>query len=542
MALMRKCSLVLLGACLACSLLAVACGPSRPADVSARLPVELPPLVLASVELPVATVEEPYSATLAFLADASCEITSGGLPPGLTLDAKGNITGTPRVTGDWGFEVTATDGRGAVVSQLVISVVGTEGDTVLDGDVRTITAGKRVFGLLSDDLPELDPARVELGRMLFFDKELSGTRDVACATCHSPSHGYADGLSFSVGVGSNGKVGPGRRHPGKVLIPRNSPAIFNVGLMPAMFWDKRVRLPLGPQGQLPLTRSPTITPEGPMFLEPDEAQALFPIADVAEMRGLGHELDGLDNATYRLALVDRLKKFPEYVRLFDEAFGPDGMTVENMARAIAAFERSQTFVNSAWDRYLLGDRDALTDAQKRGAALFFSRANCDNCHNGPLLTDFVVRSVIVPQFGPGRGKGAAKGEDYGVEEVVNQRDLRYNFRTPTLRNIALTAPYMHNGAYNTLRDVVLHYRDKEKHVRAFDVKSTIQAEDLGTAVTPTSDFLRRRSFLFTRVPSNLTEEEVDDLVAFLETLTDPAAVNRRNEIPATVPSGLPVDR
>jgi cytochrome c peroxidase len=535
---MRKLSVLMLCLCLACSMLAVACGPSglpagmsmRPEVVTATLPPATPAL---PEELPVAIVEQAYSVSLG----QPAEITSGGLPPGLVLDAQGNISGAPRMTGEWPVQLTA----GAVTRDYLLRVDGIWGDVFLDSDLRTLAADKRILPLLPEDLPQVEPARVELGRLLFFEKELSGTRDMACASCHHPSLGFGDGLSFSVGVGNNGKIGPGRRHPGKVLIPRNAPAIFNSGLMPAMFWDKRVRLPLGPQGQLPLTRSPTVTPEGPMYLEPDEAQALFPLTDIIEMRGTGHELDGLDNAAYRQALVERLKRYPEYVNRFDEAF-EDGMTVENLARAIAAFERSQTFVNSPWDRYLLGDATALTDTQKRGAVLFFSRANCDNCHNGPLLSDFQVRNVTVPQFGPGRGVGAEKGEDYGVEEVVNQRGLRYHFKTPSLRNIALTAPYMHNGAYGTLRDVVLHYRDKEKHIRAFDPATTVQGEDLGTAVPVTSDYLRRRSVLFLRVPNNLSDEEIDDIVAFMESLTDPAAVNRRHEVPATVPSGLPVDR
>ena len=541
---MSKLTVVLLALCLSCAMLAVACsdGKTGPAHTPPPAPPVIPPLTLATSALPLATVETPFETSLNFSAAATCKITSGALPPGVAMDTAGNIAGTPRITGDWVFTVTGTDGQTTIVQTLTLKVEGVRGNDTIDRDLRTLGSTERMLMLLPHDVPKQDAARVQLGRLLFFDKELSGNRDVACASCHHPSVGYGDALSFSVGVGSNGMLGEKRRHPHGKLIPRNSPPIYNVGLYPSMFWDKRVRMPLNSIGQLQPTRSPVVTPEGVWDLEPDEAQALFPIADLDEMRGTGHELDGLDNTSYREALVARLRKFPEYVTLFEQAFGQDGMTVQNMGRAIASFERSQTFVNSPWDRYQLGEREALTDSQKRGAILFFGRATCGNCHSGPLLTDFEVRNVIVPQFGPGRGEGAATGEDYGAAEVTGQRALRFTFRTPTLRNISLTAPYMHNGAFNTLREVVMHYRDKGDSTRRFKIDGLVQAPDLKQPAGPNTEMLRRQTNLINRVPRNLTDAEIDDIVAFLETLTDPAAVNRMNEVPESVPSGLPVDR
>lgn len=544
---MRSLSLLLLFLCVTCVVCAVACGSGyepepKPETVPAKDPAPAPvALALLTEKLPVAVVEEPYTFDLEFSKDAKVSIASGALPPGLELSENGHITGTPRLTGDWNVRVLATDGASRIERDFGLFVLGVEGDADLEAELRTLQMFERIIGLIPEDKPELNPKRVELGRLLFFDKELSGTRDVACATCHHPAFGFSDGLNFAVGVGAKG-LGPNRRHPDSVVVPRNSPAIYNTGLMPSLFWDKRVRLQGNDISVAMSSRSPVITPDGMMDLEPVEAQALFPMADLNEMRGVGHELDGLSNGDYRKGIVERLKKIPEYVRRFDEAFGPDAMTVENMARAIGDFERSQTYVNSPYDRFLLGDSTALTDNQKRGMKVFFDRANCDNCHVGPMLTNFVSRNVIVPQFGPGRGKGASKGEDYGVEEVSNSRRQRYAFRTPSLRNIALTAPYMHNGAFNTLEEVVMHYRDKGDSVMRFKTDNLVQKDLVGEPVLQNATFVRSQTFILRFTPSNLTEREVDDLVAFMETLTDPAAVNRMDLVPDYVPSGLPVDR
>ena len=540
---MRKLTFLILFLCAACVVCAVACGSEHtPSPVTVGATDAPPPkLELLTESLPTATVEQAYTQQLEASDDATFSIASGALPPGVTLSPEGMIEGTPALTGDWNVTVVAAHETGSIEQTFTLKVAGTPGDPAIDSRLRTLQMLERIIGLLPEDVPKLNPARVELGRMLFFDKELSGTRDVACATCHHPAFGFTDGLNFAVGVGATG-LGPKRLHPDGVLVPRNSPAIYNTGLMPSLFWDKRVRLPGNDVSIAMTSRSPTITPDGTMELEPVEAQALFPMADLAEMRGIGHELDGLGDKEYREGIVNRLREIPGYVRMFEDAFGPDGMTVENMARAIGDFERSQTYVNSPFDRYLLGESDALTDQQKRGATVFFDRANCDNCHVGPLLSNFVSRNIIVPQFGPGRGKGAEKGEDYGVEEVSNSRRQRYAFRTPSLRNVALTAPYMHNGAFNTLREVVLHYRDKGDSVRRFSTDGLVQKDLIGDPVEATTAFIRSQTFILRFTPNNLTDEEVDDLVAFLEALTDPAAVNRMDLVPESVPSGLPVDR
>jgi cytochrome c peroxidase len=264
--------------------------------------------------------------------------------------------------------------------------------------------------------------------------------------------------------------------------------------------------------------------------------------NLTEMRGTGHSLDGLNNADYRLALVNRLAQYTEYVNGFNAAFGAGNMTVDNMALAIAAFERSQTFTNSPWDRYLRGDANAITEQQKRGALTFFGPARCDSCHNGPMLTNFSTQNIIIPQFGPGQGQGNQGREDFGFENTTGNPQQRFQFRVPSLRNVSITGPYMHNGAFTTLTEVVQHYRDKAASTNGFTGQNMVQATDLAPTLLPTQNVLQNPSGLFLQVPGNLPAQQVADIVAFLQTLTDPAAVNRLNEIPQTVPSGLPVDR
>ncbi|MCA8916653.1 MAG: c-type cytochrome [Planctomycetes bacterium] len=497
-------------------------------------------LTLTSTALPLATVGQFYSTTLPFSGAAAAvtvNITSGAFPPGVNMTSAGNISGSPALTGQWGVQIEATDGVTTIVAQLSLTVQGITGSGQLENQLRQVIAQKNIQPMPQP--PGVNQARVELGRNLFFDKELSGNRDVSCSTCHHPRFNYGDGLNLSVGVGGTGGIGPGRDHPTKTFVPRHAPAVYNTTLMPELFWDKRVGVPPPPPGQQP---GPTQTPEGPTNLTPLAAQALFPMVSLTEMRGTGHSLDGLSDSAYRDAIANRLAQYNDYVSMFTSAFGAGNMTVDNMVIAIAEFERSQTYANAPWDRYLRGDNNALTDAQKRGASIFFGPGGCDACHSGPLLTNFTTHNIIIPQFGPGQGQGVQGREDFGFENTTGNQQNRYQFRVPSLRNVAITAPYMHNGAFSTLTEVVNHYRNKAASTNGFTGQNMVQAADLAPTLLPTNNVLQTPSQLFLNVPGNLSPQQVQDIVAFLEALTDPAAVNRMSDIPNTVPSGLAVDR
>lgn len=514
-------------------------------------------VTLLTTTLPAAQVGAVYTANLAAgggTAPFSWTVT-GNVPAGLALDtssttASTTLSGTPTLQGPFTFTVTVADAGGNAARAFTLNV-----GPGAEGALRNVITNKNITGLTNASLPTLNQNQVNLGRMLFFDKILSGNMNVACATCHHPTENMGDSLNLSVGEGgvgtvATGAVGPGRTHPSNAFVPRNAQPVFATHLMPAMFWDKRIERPLPPP---PPPGSPpppppnfVNTPEGQMQLAPDEAQALFPLVNITEMRGTGHSLDGLSNTAYRQALVTRLQGVAQYVTLFNTAFptgSPEvGITVNNIGRAIAQFERSLTFINSPWDRYLRGDATALTETEKRGALTFFGRAACDACHNGPLLSNFSTHNEGVPQFGPGQGNGPSGREDFGFENVTGQPQNRYQFRVPPLRNVAVTGPWMHNGAITSLNELMLLYRDKAAFSQAYSGANMLQASALVPTLLPVTQVTQNLSPLFLQVPGNLSQQERDDMVAFLGALTDPAYVQRLQEIPATVPSGLAVDQ
>ncbi len=311
------------------------------------------------------------------------------------------------------------------------------------------------------------PEKVELGRLLFFDPVLSANNDISCATCHHPDYGFSDGLPRAIGAGGTG-VGPNRR--GGVELARNTPTLWNVGYARFLFWDGRATS-LEDQALVPLTH-------------PDEMGA-----DPQQM-------------------VTELRAIPEYVELFDRAFGggEEAVTVENVQRALAAFQRTLITNNSPFDRYAAGDRNALTPAQRRGLTLFRSAATrCFECHIPPTFASDTFRVIGVPDVpglphDPGRAGVAPDGQDGA-------------FKVPTLRNIALTAPYMHNGVFQTLEEVIDFYAQGGGRARG--------VENVDPFV----------------VGFELTEQEKSDLIAFLYALTDESNLP---EVPERVPSGLPV--
>lgn len=390
------------------------------------------------------------------------------------------------------------------------------------------------------------PAQVTLGRMLMFDKILSGNKNISCATCHHPTLATADGLPLSVGEGSTG-LGPNRTGDG-VFIPRSSPDLLNRGFpqWQVMFWEGRVQsngaggfhTPAG--AQLPAGLTSVLA-----------AQAMFPVTVREEMRGVpadsatGNELARIPNDSFPQiweALMDRLRAIPLYDTLFHAAFGisVNDAGFQHAANALAAFQ-SVAFakINTPYDAYVAGQRDALNDQQKRGARLFFGEAKCSKCHLGPLLTDQRFHNVLSPQLGPGRG--ALAPLDNGRAEVTGIAADRFLFRTPPLRNVALTAPYFHNGAFTTLEAAVRHYINVGRSLQQYD------ANQLPAALRPlVHDGAGVWNQLLATIDANvtdtltLTNAEVNDLVAFLGALTDPSVANLPNIIPASVPSGLPV--
>ena len=446
------------------------------------------------------------------------------------------------------------------------------------------------------------PEKVELGRLLFFDKILSGNRNIACATCHHPELGTSDGLVLGLGEGPDG-LGPERR-PGTTAasaihgrIPRNSPALFNLGAREfrRMFHDGRVEIDTNGYYE-----GGFVTPAKwklPTGLENVlAAQAMFPVTSPDEMAGQKGEnpiadARSLANVAGRGGvwelLAERLRAVPEYVVRFRAAFPNQVRVAEDItyvlaANAIAAFETHAFRADdSPFDRYLRGEHHSMSNAALRGMQLFYGKAGCGNCHQGVFQTDHEFHAIAMPQIGPGKADGSdadywrrtgerAFLEDFGRGRVTVRPEDNFTFRTPSLRNVALTGPWGHDGAYDTLEDIVRHHLDPvgslERHVLEPDALPAVEGvmEVTATGSRLRHDWLparrlaaflerdtwvqrhpelRRRIALANELERvDLTGGEVADVVAFLESLTDPSSRRLARVVPRDVPSGLLVDR
>lgn len=396
-------------------------------------------------------------------------------------------------------------------------------------------------------------AQVDLGRALFFDKELSGNRDVSCASCHDMTLAAMDGMSLAIGTGGSGAGASRTLGAGRQFVPRNAPSMVNSGIgLVYSLWDGRINQEGGPSSTFKAPAG-VVLPAG--LGNVLAAQAMLPVLNRVEMRGVPGDRDVFGNvnelatatdsvAGVWSAIMNRLRAIPEYAARFAAAFPnetPGSLSFKHAANAIAAFE-IQTFMrtNSPFDRYLARDNSALTDEEKRGALLFFGKATCSSCHGGPLLGGNGFANIGVPQIGPGVGKAAPLDIGRG-EQFPTTTFYQFAFRVAPLRNVELTAPYMHNGAYPTLEAVVRHYTNADSAQRHYDVNQlapALRASHHGDAATINAVLAN----LDPRVRNgiHLTDVEQRQLVAFLKSLTDPSARSLSSIAPASVPSGLPV--
>lgn len=394
------------------------------------------------------------------------------------------------------------------------------------------------------EAPEIRGDLVKLGRNLAFDKLLSGNRNISCMTCHHPSLLTDDDLSLSIGEGGVG-LGDERVHPDGVFIPRNAPPLFNLHAMDVMFWDGRVEAHGG------VFRSPAkeeLTDEMKAVLEfgAVSAQAMFPVTSRREMRGrLGDNELALvrddDFTSQWAALMARIGEIDKYRDMFEDAYPGtdfDDMTFAHAANAIAAFEiHDFESRRTPWDKFLRGKDKALTLEQLRGAELFLGRAGCSTCHNGVGFTDLEFHNIALPQFGPGKGDGPFKSDDFGRQRVTKDVAETYHFRTAPLRNIAVTGPYGHAGQFVELADFIEHYIDPEGSLFGYD------ASQIDPALQPTlqpnqADILAHLSPELDAI--DFTPDEVPLLVAFMHALTDDKIEKFQDIQPKKVPSGLPV--
>jgi cytochrome c peroxidase len=324
---------------------------------------------------------------------------------------------------------------GAVLALQLAVAGGVRAETLVsNGFALELPRGLQADSAYVPDGNPLSADKIALGGLLFFDPRLSRDGTVSCATCHDPAHGFADRERVSKGVGG----APGRR---------NTPTIINRLFSQEQFWDGRA--------------------------DDLEGQATGPLLDRSEMGNASAD-----------AVVQTVASVRGYAPWFGRAFGDEAVTIDRIARAIASYERSVVSGDSPFDRWRAGEAGAMSAAAIRGFDLFQVKANCQDCHVGPNFTDEAFNNI---------GVGADRpNPDLGRFEITGIAVRSGAFKTPTLRNVAQTAPYMHDGSEATLRDVVQFY-DRG------GVENTWLSHEIK--------------------PLHLEAQEIDDLVAFLESLT-----------------------
>ena len=407
--------------------------------------------------------------------------------------------------------------------------------------VRALAASRGIVPMAPE--PAVRPALVKLGRALAFDPILGGNRNVACTTCHLPSHALGDDKALSVGEGGVG-FGPERTHPQGTFIARNAPPFFNLATMRHLFWDGRVELT--GVGHVSTPAGPQVTPAMQRSFEYGAISAIgmFPVTSRAEMRGLGgNELAAIaddDNPAIWRALMQRLGEIPEYRRMFRQAY-PDrafeDLTFADASNAIGGFLVDAGYsANTPWDRFLRGNDKALTSNQLEGARTFLT-LKCSVCHTGALLSDDEFHNVAVAQIGPGQGDGISLRDDFGRMRVTGNPADRYRFRTSPLRNVELTGPYGHDGSIASLRTFIEHYSESDLKLLGFDPR-TLDPSLRGTLLATAPAVLAQRDTLLDGVV--LTPELVNRLMDYMSALTDDAARDLTHLTPLRVPSGLPL--
>jgi cytochrome c peroxidase len=405
--------------------------------------------------------------------------------------------------------------------------------------------------------------KFKLGRALFFDPVLSGNRDISCGTCHLHGKGLSDGLAFAIGTGGKG-LGENRKPAaGRPQQPRNALDLWNRdnNWVKSMFWDGGIEV-LDPVKRV--FRSPLGARLPGGFENVMAVQAVFPLAREDEMLGSAGDRSPADlpgphanrenefaGRTVHLKGEERIEAIlgmvmkrllgggdsadkpwqEEYAALFRAAYpnrAGGKFSIADFGNAIAHFEEIAFATrHTPWDEYLAGNRSAIGDRAKKGAFIFYGKARCAVCHEGPLFSDFRFHSIGVRNSGPGLN---GSGDDPGRSEVSNRESDKYKFRTPPLRNVTLSAPYFHNGSAATLREALwqhldpLFYADKYRKDGTYEM-NVAQIESISAVVT---------------MPAALSGDEIEALIAFLGALEDRESARTDRIVPSAVPSGLPV--
>ncbi len=422
----------------------------------------------------------------------------------------------------------------------------------LDARLGTLLAAHRLDGRIEEQLEvklgrPVNDGLAEVGRLLFFDRVLSLTEDNSCAGCHGPNVSFNDAVSISIGIDNNLVVGEERQGPHNL---RRAPSVVNAAFFPRLMWDARFES---------LSLDPFDNGDGFVFPEPEgttlsrmdhllAGQAFTPVVSRVEMAGFDFVGDADD---IRAEVAARVDAIPEYRQRFGEIYpainAGDPIDYDRIAEALAEFQFTLVRADAPIDWYARGDTSALTPSQKRGGILFFGlEAGCFECHitegyANQMFSDFKAHNLAVPQIRPVTTNvdfdGPGDNEDFGFEHVSGDPADRYKFRTQPLRNVAFQPSFMHNGAYVCLEDAVRHHTDV--YTSLDNYTNTILSPSLRGPMGPVQPMLDLVHELSAE-PRELTDGDVEDLVAFMHALSDPDAHPDRlaSIIPADVPSGL----
>jgi cytochrome c peroxidase len=421
-----------------------------------------------------------------------------------------------------------------------------------------VSANKLPLPLKDSDYRFVDENEAKLGQLLFYDPILSGNKEVACATCHHPSLGTGDGLSLSLGDGGKG-LGINRivdyENPPEQRVPRNAQPLFNLGAkqFKTLFHDGRVEVDLlRPSG----LRTPLEEEMVEGFSSIISAQTMFPVLSADEMAGHYSENE-ISEAVRRGTLTGkggawdliskRVQSIPEYsnffINIYDHIKTAQDIKFTDISNAVAAFMefewRSDT---SPFDDFLKGKQN-LNISQEKGMELFYGKANCSSCHAGALFTDHQFHATGQPQVGPGKAaRFQSHSRDLGRFRVTGNIKDKYAFRTPSLRNVELTGPWGHAGAYSKLEAFINAHLNPQLALYNYDKSNVTLTKydandwkimDNATEVKAIADSI-------TIKPIIVSDGEVMDILAFLGTLTDTKSQKGRLGIPDTVPSGLKI--
>ncbi len=426
----------------------------------------------------------------------------------------------------------------------------------------------------SHDLPHITDDKAQLGMELFYSKSLGGDQDSACVTCHHPVLGGGDNLSLPIGTEADSPdlLGEGRSNDAAINnpeggppVPRNAPTTFNTALWDqVLFHDGRLESLDKTATQNGSGAAGIRTPDSALGVADPlagqnlvQAQARFPVTSREEMKGFEH--DSYNNQQIREFLAGRLGGYgdaandldsPDYwLAKFREVFNAaDGtaeelITEQNISHAIGEYERSQVFVDTPWKRYVEGDKNAISMQAKAGAILFFTPtenggADCASCHSGDFFSDESFHNVAMPQIGSGKGDGADGSKDFGRSRETGQDADKFAFRTPSLLNVEVTGPWSHAGAYTSLKGVVKHMLNPQKAIDGYDFAQLGQTSirNLDKLVENTQEARNHASFEISE--GDFTEQQADDIVAFLKTLTDPCVKDRACLAPWILDSDL----